>query len=212
VTAVSVRTLICTFGFNEKKIFAAMRSILYNRLVLVAGEDVRERREFKLMIALEQKSGGTVDTVFVNPFDFADCYNGMNKAIRTHMAGGEVVLNISGGTKILADAAILAAFQNGVEAYHCDETTIKLPVMRGVRFEDAFSEDDVRIMGKFEEGDTAKSLAIKLSGVSDASLRKSLKSLEKLGVIVPVLEKGEARYHSTPGHRNIAVLAERCTR
>lgn len=212
MTAVSVRTLICTFGFNEKKIFAAMRSILYNRLVLVAGEDVRERREFKLMIALEQKSGGTVDTVFVNPFDFADCYNGMNKAIRTHMAGGEVVLNISGGTKILADAAILAAFQNGVEAYHCDETTIKLPVMRGVRFEDAFSEDDVRIMGKFEEGDTAKSLAIKLSGVSDASLRKSLKSLEKLGVIVPVLEKGEARYHSTPGHRNIAVLAERCTR
>jgi predicted transcriptional regulator len=81
-----------------------------------------------------------------------------------------------------------------------------------VRFEDAFSEDDVRIMKKFEEGDTVKSLAIKLSGVSDASLRKSLKNLEKLGVIVPVLEKGEARYHSTPGHRNIAVLAERCTR
>jgi hypothetical protein len=212
VNAVSVRTLICTFGFNEKKIFAAMRSIRYNRLVLVAGKDVLELKEYKLMVALEGKGGGTVETVTVDPFDFAECYNRMNGAIRKHMAGGEVVLNISGGTKILADAAILAAFQNGVEAYHCDETTIKLPVMRGVRFEDAFSEDDVRIMKKFEEGDTVKSLAIKLSGVSDASLRKSLKNLEKLGVIVPVLEKGEARYHSTPGHRNIAVLAERCTR
>jgi len=212
VTAVSVKTLICTFGFNEKKVFAAMRIIPYNHLVLVAGEDVRESREFKLMIALEKKGGGTVDTVFVDPFDFADCYNGLNGAIRRHMAGGEVVLNISGGTKILADAAILAAFQNGIEAYHCDETTIKLPVMKGVRFEDAFSEDDVSVVKKFEDGDTVKSLATKLSGLSDASLRKSLRNLEKLGVIVPVLEKGEARYHSTPGHRDIAALAERCTR
>jgi len=212
VTAVSVRTLICTFGFNEKKVFAAMRTIRYNHLVLVAGKDVLERNEYKLMVAIEKKGGGTVETVTVNPFDFADCYNITNRAIRKHMAGGDVVLNISGGTKILADAAILAAFQNGVEAYHCDETTVKLPVMKGVRFEDAFSEDDVRIMKKFDEGDTVKSLAIKLSGLSDASLRKSLKNLEKLGVIVPVLEKGEARYHSTPGHRDIAALAERCTR
>lgn len=212
MTAVSVRTLICTFGFNEKKVFAAMRTIRYNHLVLVAGKDVLERNEYKLMVAIEKKGGGTVETVTVNPFDFADCYNITNRAIRKHMAGGDVVLNISGGTKILADAAILAAFQNGVEAYHCDETTVKLPVMKGVRFEDAFSEDDVRIMKKFDEGDTVKSLAIKLSGLSDASLRKSLKNLEKLGVIVPVLEKGEARYHSTPGHRDIAALAERCTR
>ena len=208
----SVTTLICTFGFNEKKVFAAMRTIPYNRLVLVAGEDVLDRKEFKLMVALEEKSGGTVETVTINPFDFADCFNGMNRAIRKHMAGGGVVLNISGGTKILADAAILAAFQNGVEAYHCDETTIKLPVMKGLRFEDAFSEDDVKVMKKFKEGDTVKGLAVKLSGLSAISLRKSLKNLERLGVIVPALEKGEARYHSTPGHRDAAALAERCTR
>jgi hypothetical protein len=212
VTAVSVRTLICTFGFNEKKIFAAMRSIRYNRLVLVAGGDVLRMKEYRLLVALEEKGGGTVENVTVDPFDFADCYNKVNEVIMEYTAGGEVVLNISGGTKILADAAILAAFQNGVEAYHCDETTIKLPVMTGLRFEDAFSEDDVRVMETFEEGSTVKSLAVSLSGLGDASLRRSLKNLERLGVIVPVLEKGEARYHATPGHRDIAALAKRCTR
>jgi hypothetical protein len=208
----SVRTLICTFGFNERRVFAAMRSIRYNHLVLVAGDDVLERKEYKHMVAIEKKGGGTVETVTVDPFEFADCYDEVNRLIRKHMAGGEVVLNISGGTKILADAAILAAFQNGVEAYHCDETTIKLPVMKGVRFEDAFSKDDVKVMEKFWEGDTFKSLVVKLSGLSDSSLRKSLKNLERLGVIIPVLEKGGARYHSTPGHRDIAALAVRCTR
>lgn len=212
MTVVSEGTLICTFGFNEKKVFAAMRSIRYNRLVLVAGKDVLENREYRMMVALEEKSGGKVETVAIDPFDFADCYNEVDKAIRMHAAGGTVVLNISGGTKILADAAILAAFQNGVEAFHCDEAVVKLPVMKGVRFEDAFGEDDVEVMENLEEGDTAKSLAVKLSGVSDASMRKSLRYLEKLGVIVPVLEKGEARYHTTPGHRDISKLAKRCSR
>ena len=210
--AVRVRTLICTFGFNEKKVLAAMRSIPYSRLVLVAGKDVLDGAEYRLMVALEEKSGGTVETVIVDPFDFADCYDGVDRAIRSHLTGGDVTLNISGGTKILADAAILAAFQNGVEAYHCEESMVKLPVMRGVRFEDAFSVEDVKVMENFVEGDSTKSIGARMPDLSDASLRKSLKHLERLGVIVPALEKGEARYHSTPGHRDIAALAGRCMR
>jgi len=46
---------------------------------------------------------------------------------------------VSGGTKIVASAAILAAFQEGVEAWYCDPDPIRLPVLHGLRIVDAFS-------------------------------------------------------------------------
>ncbi len=197
------RTLICTFGFTERKTLAAMRSISYTRLVLVAGKDVLDRKELRLLVELESKGGGSVERVFVDVFAFAECHAQIDGAIRRHMKDGEVVLNISGGTKILADAAVLAAFQNGVEAYHCDERVIRLPVLRGVKFEDAFSPSDQRILQVLDEGDTTKDVMHKLEGqgLSEATIRKSLRNLEKLGVFKPMLEGGLARMYRTEGHR-----------
>ncbi len=207
----SHRTLICTFGFAERKVFAAMRKIGYNHLVLVAGKDVLDRKEYRLIVALESKGGGSVKTVTVDPFDFRDCYECVDEAIRTNSRDGEVVLSISGGTKVLGDAAILAAFQNGVEAYHFNDRVVKLPVLRGVRFEDAFHETDVRVLETLEEGDTSDELIAKLSdsGMGDAAVRKSLKALERLGVLKPRLEEGRARYHVLAGHRQLDVIASR---
>ena len=197
------RTLICTFGFTERKTLAAMRSISYNRLVLVAGKDVLERKELRLLVELESKGGGVIDTIFVDVFDFEGCYRLINETIRERMKNGEVVLNISGGTKILADAAILAAFQNGVEAYHCDERVIRLPVLRGVKFEDSFSSSDRKVLDVLGEGDTTKDVVRKLEnqGLSEAAIRTSLRNLEKVGVVKPRLEGGLARIYMTEGHR-----------
>jgi len=50
-----------------------------------------------------------------------------------------VRISASGGTKILTNAAILAAFQEGVEAWHCDPDPVRLPVLQGVNLDAAFS-------------------------------------------------------------------------
>ena len=205
------RTLICTFGFAERKVLAAMRKTGYSHLVLVAGKDVLDRKEFRLILGLEAKGGGKVATVTVDPFDFRDCYESVDTAIRGNSKHGEVVLSISGGTKVLSDAAILAAFQNGVEAFHIDDEVVKLPVLRGVRFEDAFNETDVRVLRALKDGDTSDDLIAKLSdsGTSDAAVRKSLKSLERIGVLEPRLEEGRAKYCVIAGHRQLDVIAGR---
>src|SRR5207249_11300452 len=48
-------------------------------------------------------------------------------------------ISASGGTEMLASAAILAAFQEGVEAWDCDPDPVRLPVLRGVSLVAAFS-------------------------------------------------------------------------
>src|SRR3972149_2550105 len=51
-------------------------------------------------------------------------------------SAGDVRASVSGGTKILADATLLAAFQEGVEAWYFDPEPVRLPVLRGVRIHD----------------------------------------------------------------------------
>jgi len=59
--------------------------------------------------------------------------------IRSAAADGSVRISASGGTKILTNAAILAAFQEGVEAWYCDPDPVRLPVLQGVSLDAAFS-------------------------------------------------------------------------
>src|SRR5690349_20153548 len=59
--------------------------------------------------------------------------------IRSAAMDGSVLISASGGTKILTNAAILAAFQEGVEAWYCDPDPVRLPVLQGVSLDGAFS-------------------------------------------------------------------------
>ncbi len=131
------RVLISTFGFDEAKILRALRWLPYDHLVLLAGGKSLATPGLRRLREAERAGGGTIEVVRVDPFDFESCFHGALSAIEGHRkAGDEVRVNISGGTKVLADAALLAAFQAGVEAWHCEDRPLRLPVLRGVRFED----------------------------------------------------------------------------
>ncbi len=199
----TARTLICTFGFARQKVLAAMRLTAYNRLVIVAGSDVLEHDDLRSLVELESSGGGMVETVAVDPFDFADCMRKVDETIRSSLKIGEVMMNISGGTKVLCDAAILAAFQNGVETYHCEGKVVKLPVIKGIRFEDKFNAGDRSVLRHLEDGDTMKELTNKMGGeeVKESTLRNSVRHLQALGVLQAKLERGQARYYWAHGHR-----------
>src|SRR5207249_10107146 len=118
----SERILISTFGFDPEKVLLALRSIGYDRLALIAGGKSLRGSGFRRLDAAERASGGAIEVVPVDPFDFRSCFEGTLGAIRRfRKAGHDVRMNVSGGTKVLADAALLAAFQEGVEASHCEE-------------------------------------------------------------------------------------------
>jgi len=132
---VAYRTLIATMGFDERHVVPSLRLMPYDRLVLVAGRETFRSAGFRRLKILEPG----LRTVRVDPFDLTDALESIRATIRRATGDGSVRISASGGTKILTSAAILAAFQEGVEAWYCDPDPVRLPVLRGVSFIAAFS-------------------------------------------------------------------------
>ncbi|HWM53375.1 MAG TPA: DUF6293 family protein [Thermoplasmata archaeon] len=129
------RTLIATMGFDERHVLPSLRLMPYDRLVLVAGRETFQSPGFRRLKVLEPG----LRTVRVDPFDLMGALESIRETIRRAAGDGPVRISASGGTKILTNAAILAAFQEGVEAWYCDPDPVRLPVLRGVSLAAAFS-------------------------------------------------------------------------
>jgi len=132
---VAYRTLIATMGFDERHVLPSLRLLPYDRLVLVAGRETFRFAGFRRLKVLEPG----LRTVRVDPFDLTDALESIRVTIRRAAGEGSVRISASGGTKILTNAAILAAFQEGIEAWYCDPDPVRLPVLRGVSLTAAFS-------------------------------------------------------------------------
>ena len=119
------RTLIATMGYDERHVLPSLRLLPYDRLVLVAGRETFRSAGFRRLKDLEPG----LRTVRVDPFDLTDALEAIRGTIRRAIGDGSVRISASGGTKILTNAAILAAFQEGVEAWYCDPDPVRLPVL-----------------------------------------------------------------------------------
>ena len=131
----ALRTLIATMGFDERHVLPSLRLMPYDRLILVAGRETFRSAGFRRLKALEPE----LRAVRVDPFDLTDALESIRETVRRAAAEGPVRISASGGTKILTNAAILAAFQEGVETWYCDPEPVRLPVLCGVRIGAAFS-------------------------------------------------------------------------
>ena len=131
------RALVATFGFDERRVLPALRLLAYDELVLLAGRDSVKAPGFERLRALEPG----LRAVPVDPFDLRACLDAATATLRDlRRRGHPARVSVSGGTKILAAAALLAAFQEGAEAWYCDPEPVRLPVLHGVRIVDGLSD------------------------------------------------------------------------
>jgi len=203
--ATAEKVLVCTFGFDESKVLRAMRGLAYNRLILIAGQDALSKESFRNLVELERRSNGKVETILVDVFDFLDCFNKVNTVLHDlGKRGASVYLNISGGTKVLADAALLAGFQNGVETYHCEEKITKLPVIKGFTIEDRFSKLEQLILRNLSDGDVLHELITQIGGVSEAGLNAAIRRLVKKGVLEMTLRGGKIYLYFVEGQEYLS--------
>ena len=189
------RVLVSTFGFDPEKVLRALRWIGYDRLALIAGGRSLREPGFLRLEAAERASGGSVEIVSVDPFDFRSCFDGAVGAIRRHRkASREVRVNVSGGTKVLADAALLAAFQEGVEAWHCEDTPVRLPVLTGVSFADSLSATQKAVLARLDKPQTVAQLIEHLRGQghTERGVQGAIARLREQGLVVLSLRAGAA--------------------
>ena len=137
-----MRTLVATFGEGDVgKTLVAMRHLPYDRLVLI-GED-EEPEGLAELRRLESLTGHEVLFERISASDFMGLVEDISDVISrvSHLDGArdEVLLNISGGTKLMADAALFAAFRLGVPTYHVTDRVVRLPIMKGVTAKNRFT-------------------------------------------------------------------------
>jgi len=189
------RVLISTFGFDESKVLRALRWLPYDRLVLLAGGKSLREPGLRKLQAAERAGGGTVEVVRVDPFDFTSCFYGALGAIeRNRKAGHDVRVNVSGGTKVLADAALLASFQAGVEAWHCEDRPLKLPVLKGVTFPDYLRPVHKAVLASVEAPLPATRIVERLSadGYRESSVQSAITWLRGENLVTVEIHGGAA--------------------
>jgi hypothetical protein len=187
------RILITTFGFDDKKVQSAMRMLAYDRLVVVTGEDSIKKDSYKRLQELESSGPVGMDTVVADVFDFMDC---LEKTVETidkyKRTGTDVIVNFSGGTKVLSDAALLASFQKGVKAYHCDDEIVELPTIEGLTAKERLTRMQrkviLRLKGKVERKEFEQKLVDEGHPIS--SVQKAIRELKQMEFLDVTVEDG----------------------
>jgi hypothetical protein len=196
-----MKILISTFGPDPENTLAAMRALPYEKLALVSAQGDMDTPGFKKIMGSEERSKGSVETVIVDEFDFKDCFRSIvdyaRENARSKVKGKEVEnvisINISGGSKIMGDAALLAAFHLGLPAHQCDKASvIRFPVIKGVSLKDRFTESQIAVLKEMGVRDTIDDISSKLgTTLTEDTIRKSLRKLRKLGVVRTIASDGK---------------------
>lgn len=191
-----MKTLISIFGEGDvEKTLLAMRWLPYDRLVLVGESNGHEPAGLDELRKLESMTGNTVHYEQVDTADFMGLVDDIAEIISRFSvpdAGpGEAVLNISGGTKLMADAALFAAFRMGVPTYHVTDRVVRLPVMKGVTAKNRFTPLQAQFIQALEGEHTLGYLEQSLRPQSRQSLERLMRELRKMGLVSPRLESGQ---------------------
>lgn len=190
------RTLIATMGFDERHVLPSLRLMPYDRLVVVAGRETFRSAGYRQLKALEPG----LRSVAVDPFDLGGSLASIRAVIQASVREGPVRISATGGTKILTGAAILAAFQEGVEAWYCDPDPVRLPVLRGVRLQEAFSPAERAIARLLRDPVAHDRLvaAAAAHGFARRTVLGGVRSLVEKGLVELVGEAGKVSVCPTP--------------
>jgi hypothetical protein len=197
-----VRALVSTFGPEDAdRVLQAMRQFPYDRLVLVGDDKGQESDAFTRINNLEEMAGHSVDFESVGQDDFMALVDGVAEILSRLGDNGRnhVVLNISGGSKLLGDAALLAAFRVGVETFHIDDRITRLPILRGATAKDRFTPSQVRMIEMISEQNPA--LGDLITGMmpsSKQSAERVIRELRNQGLLISEVRDGKVHLSLSP--------------
>jgi len=189
-----LRTLVATFGEGDvEKTLVAMRHLPYDRLVMI-GED-EEPGGLAELRQLESLTGHEVLFERIGATDFMGLVEEVSDVIsrvsRTEGSRDDVILSMSGGTKLMADAALFAAFRLGVPTYHVTDRVVRLPVMKGVTAKNRFTPLQAQFVESLESKRTLADMEQTLRSHSRQSLERIMRELRKMGLVSAELESGQ---------------------
>lgn len=186
-----MKTLVCTFGEGDfEKTIEAMRRLPYEMLLLVGENGMAETESFARIRAFEELSGHEVEAEIVDGGGFMDMVNQVSTVLDRHSKVSptgdrpDILLNISGGSKLLGDAALFAAFRLGIRACHCDGRMTMLPVVNGATATDRFTPAQSRFIRVLDRTFTPlDDLVQRVGSPSRQAVERVMRELRRLGLL-----------------------------
>lgn len=201
-----MRLLASTFKQGDlEKILQAMRSLPYDRLLLIGMPGIESCEDAKRLRHLEEMAGHDVEFEVADEEGFMDIVGQVAGGLASRMNGRQdarvdsVILNISGGSKLLGDAALLAAFELGIETYHVNGRVTRLPVIQGATARDRFTRNQARMLEAIGQGSvTLEHLASAMGPISRQAVDRIIRELKKEDLISSKGENGRIMLWLTP--------------
>lgn len=193
-----MKILVSTFGQDDfEKVVYAMRQLPYERLILLGTLEAIESPACLKIKELDEMSGHEVLGEVIPDSGFMDIVNEISESLERHSKDrdgrrNELILNISGGDKLLGDAALFAAFRLGIVTYHCDEKLTKLPVLKGLTAKDRFTPSQVRFLkGICWTSTPFDDLVEEISPGKRQPVERVMRELKKAGLIETDVKSGK---------------------
>ncbi len=182
------RLLICTVGRNRERVATALRELGHDKLVVITTEPstfaVRDAQKFEELACAEYELVRISDK-----HDFNSMFAAFVKTIEKHKEW-DVRANISGGPKLLSIAGMIACYTYGISAFHCEERSTPLPVLKGFALSDTLSLD-VRIVAKALGKRAEKVDKIStMTKLDKKKVEKAIRTLKRLGLAATHRENG----------------------
>lgn len=189
-----MRVLLSTFGRNDfDAVIQAMRSLAYDKLVLIGERGICELPAFMKLKRLEEVSGHALDAEELGDDGFLALVDSISEVLQKLARGGKdvIVLNISGGTKLIGDAAMLAGFRNGVETYISSPKLVKLPILKGVTAKDRFTASQLQMITALgTKSLTLDELASEMRSTSRQTVDRCLRDLRNQNLLSVSVKPG----------------------
>lgn len=190
-----MRVLISTFREGDlDKLTLAMRKLPYDKLVILGTDLNNGSDSLSTVKRLEEMAGHDVEVDELDDEDFLSLVDEVSAVLTKHLLDHKtntrntVSLNISGGSKLLGDASLFAAFRMGIETYHCENRVTKLPVIRGATARDRFTPMQLGLIRAVGSGQIAyEDLVKKMGQASKQSTDRLIRELKRQTVLASEL-------------------------
>ncbi len=195
---------IVTFGETQNDILAGIRNFPLNKLAILCYEHDKPKAE-EFAQRLESTLGIQASHLTVTRNNlFNDVLQRIAELIKNESGSVDnMLMNVSGGDKILGSAALMAAFVNGIKVFGMDNADhpVFLPVLK-LTYNEVISDTKMKILKAIDEaGGSVKSLEQlgQLSHYGKPMLSyhiqgsKDARGLADLGLVE--VERGKARSH-----------------
>ena len=204
-------TIFATLGWEPKSVIPSLK-IRDNveKLVVYYSLDMRGEKAYqKLWEYCGSINLALKPVKLKDQFDLIKIANKIRKDIKTY-AGKEIIFNITGGTKVMSSAALLACIMEGIPAVYCNEKTgmeESLPLMQ-IKYEDFLSTPQkriLRIIKELGENCTAVMIAEK-ANLRKATVSHHVKELENRGLVIIETSKEDSRKKYLKLAESVALL------